>query len=161
MDSNLIALKLFLDELRVSSDIETIDDRKRVQKAIYLGQAAGADLGYRFGWYLMGPYSTSLTNDYFRLADAFLSGDKNYEGKVLTKTYRTALQKVRKILEVPQNVALQVEDWLELVSSIHFLRHIRKQTRDKALHTIKAEKPRLYRYANEAEKKLAAAKLLS
>src|SRR5262245_27334533 len=118
MDSNLIALKLFLDELRVSSDIETIDDRKRVQKAIYLGQAAGADLGYRFGSYLMGPYSTSLTNDYFRLADAFLSGDKNYEGKVLTKTYRTALQKVRKILEVPQNVALQVEDWLELVSSI-------------------------------------------
>lgn len=60
MDSNLIALKLFLDDLGVSADIETIDDRKRVQKAVYLGQAAGADLGYRFGWYLLGPYSPSL-----------------------------------------------------------------------------------------------------
>ena len=63
MEPRLIALRLYLDQLGVSSDIETVSDRKRVQKAVYLGQLSGVDFGYRFGWYLMGPYSTTLTED--------------------------------------------------------------------------------------------------
>ena len=58
MDAKLITLRLFLDALGQSVDIETVDDRKRVQKAVYLGQLSGVDLGYRFSWYVMGPYST-------------------------------------------------------------------------------------------------------
>lgn len=161
MDSNLIALKLFLDELGVSADIETIDDRKRVQKAIYLGQAAGADLGYRFGWYLLGPYSPSLTKDYFRLAEGCFSGDKNYKGKELNKAFRDALHNVKPILKVPKGTNLAVEDWLELLSSVHYLRNIRNQTKAEAIQTLKKEKPHLLSFVPEAEKKLASVNLLS
>lgn len=161
MDSNLIALKLFLDDLGVSADIETIDDRKRVQKAVYLGQAAGADLGYRFGWYLLGPYSPSLTKDYFRLAEAFLSGDKNYKDKILNKRFRAILHRVKSLFKVPKGIDLPKEDWLELLSSVHYLRRVRNESRAETVRTIKSEKPRLHQFISEAEKKLASVGLLT
>ena len=34
MEPKLVALKLFLDELEIPASIETIDDRKKVQKAV-------------------------------------------------------------------------------------------------------------------------------
>ena len=65
-----INLKLFLDALEISSEISTLEDRKRVQKAVYIGQEAGVDLGYSYGWYLLGPYSPELTQNYFTLAQS-------------------------------------------------------------------------------------------
>ncbi len=56
METKLLVLKLFLGALGIDDSIETVDDRKRVQKAVYLGQLSGIDLGYRYGWYRMGPY---------------------------------------------------------------------------------------------------------
>ena len=81
MENKLIALKVLLDQLGVPDSIETIDDRKRVQKAVYLGQLSGVDLGYRFGWYVFGPYSPALTKDYYSLAEAIASGDRSYVGR--------------------------------------------------------------------------------
>src|SRR3712207_9330456 len=49
--------------------------RKRVQKAVYIGQLTGVDLGYRFSWYVKGPYSTALTRDYYDLAEDVNSGE--------------------------------------------------------------------------------------
>lgn len=91
MDARLITLKLFLDELGIPDEIETIDDRKRVQKAVYLAQLTGVDLSYRFGWYLMGPYSPTLTKDYYSLAEAVASGDKDYESKQLQDVIKSRL----------------------------------------------------------------------
>ncbi|HZZ71301.1 MAG TPA: hypothetical protein VFE24_03555, partial [Pirellulales bacterium] len=62
MNPNSIAIKLMLDELGIPETIATVDDRKRVQKAVYLGQRAGMNLGYRFGWYVRGPYSSALAD---------------------------------------------------------------------------------------------------
>ena len=56
MEEKLVVLKLFLDELGIPDSIDTVDERKRIQKAAYLGQLSGVDLGYRYGWYKMGPY---------------------------------------------------------------------------------------------------------
>ena len=84
MEQKLIALKMFLDALGVPETIDTIDDRKRVQKAVYLGQLSGIDLGYRFGWYLKGPYSPALTRDYFGLAEAIGLGDDEYRGRTFS-----------------------------------------------------------------------------
>jgi hypothetical protein len=54
MEKHQIALKLFLDELGVPIDTNNINDRKLAQKAVYLGQLSGVDLGYRFGWFSTG-----------------------------------------------------------------------------------------------------------
>ena len=49
----------------VRTNFET---RLELQKTIYLLEEAGAKLGYSFGWYKHGPYSSSLADDAYRLA---------------------------------------------------------------------------------------------
>ncbi len=63
MDARLAALKLVLNELGETSDISSVSERLRLQKAVYLTQALGLNLGYHYSWYLRRPYSTSLTQD--------------------------------------------------------------------------------------------------
>ena len=154
MDARLIALKLFLDELQITSDTSTIENRKLIQKAVYLGQYAGADLGYRFGWHKMGPYSADLARDYYLLSDRMALGEHDYEGKVLLKQKREKLQAVRPLLSPPPDVKLEQPDWLELVSSLHFLRKIREYNRKESKEALQEEKPKLSVFADLAEAKI-------
>src|SRR6266516_1455458 len=100
---NLISLKLVLDHLGVPASSSTLPDRKRLQKVTYLAQAAGADLGYRFSWYLMGPYSSVLTRDYFTLGPDVAQQAGQYR---LTQQVEAALAKVAPLLQVPEGIHL-------------------------------------------------------
>lgn len=159
MDRGQVALKLFLDELGIPVDIETIDDRKRVQKAVYLGQLSGVDLGYRFGWYIMGPYCPSLTRDYFPLAEALASGDTDWEGLSLKEEVRGKLARIRPLMDPPGNVDLSQEDWLELVASLDFLRRVSKLDEEEALKVLRKEKSHVFDYVEHAKKALEDAQL--
>ncbi len=160
MDTKTIALKLFLDELSVPTDITTVAERKRLQKAVYLGQLSGVDLSYHFSWYLKGPYSPALTRDYYNLAEAMASDDRGFEGKELHKSARDKLQKIRPLMTVPEGIKLESEDWLELLSSFHYLLQVRKKSKDEAVKILKSEKPHVANYVNEAEKKLSEVQLV-
>jgi uncharacterized protein YwgA len=117
-----INLKLFLDALGISPEISTLEDRKRVQKAVYIGQeAGGVDLGYSYGWYLLGPYSPELTQDYFTLNDDLINGDEGYKRYKLVEPLLGKLDNIKSLMEVPQEADLPQEDWLELVASIVYL----------------------------------------
>ena len=118
MKKTQINLKLVLNGLGIPSEISTLEDRKRVQKAIYIGQEAGADLGYSYGWYLLGPYSPELTKDYFTLNNDIISGSEDYNSYQLVESLSAILDDVKILMEVPQEVKLNQEDWLELVASI-------------------------------------------
>ncbi len=159
MNPKLLALKLFLDELGVDRCIDTPDDRKRVQKAVFLGQIAGVDLGYRFGWYKRGPYSAELTRDYYAYGDLAAAREGNTEGKVLRKVLRDRLAAIRPLLSVPQDVRLEQEDWLELVASYHFLLAVSRLSKIKAHEVIRQEKPHLRDYVSQAERELTKYKL--
>lgn len=160
METRLIALKLFLDTLEVQPKIDTIDDRKRVQKVVYLGQLFGPHLGYRFGWYLKGPYSPELTADYYALAEALKAGDESYKGQRLVSAGATALSRVIPLLNPPRGVSLSQPDWLELLSSMHFLRTARGQSSKDALALLKETKPHVAKYAPQAEDVLRKQKLI-
>jgi uncharacterized protein YwgA len=160
MDQRLIVLELFLKALGVPVDIKTIDDRKRVQKAVYLGQLSGVDLGYRFGWYLMGPYSAALTRDYYALADAVASGEKDDEKRKLSKYVLERLDTIRPLLQKPDSFPLSEEDWLELVASLHFLRKISKLDKKVAQEILSQTKHALSQYSELAEKHLQKIDLL-
>ena len=68
VSNKLLALKLVLEALGVGTNIGNVTERKEKQKAIYLVKAlTGLDLGYSYGWYIRGPYSPSLANDYYEL----------------------------------------------------------------------------------------------
>lgn len=113
MDRRSAALKLVLDHLG-TNDISTMDHRMEVQKAVYLAQTAGVPLGYSYGWYVRGPYSPSLTRDYFDLTDDVPAG------MTLKGTAATRLNQVRDLMN--DRVAnLGRPAWLELVASIHYL----------------------------------------
>jgi len=160
MENRLIALDLVLRELGIPLDISTLDDRKRVQKAVYLGQRSGIDLGYRFGWYLLGPYSTDLTRDYFALSAALDDGEA-LPARVLRDETRKSLARVRPLMNVPEEVNLEQEDWLELLASLHYLQTISGLTFNTSVAAMKGtSKEPLLTYAPVAEKLLAQAGLI-
>lgn len=151
MEASLITLKLFLDELDIPTDIETVEKRKLIQKAVYLGQRSGVDLGYRFSWYLMGPYSTSLTQDYYKLVEALNTGDSEYKKRKLKENFKEKLVKVKEIFKVPDNVKLSEHGWLELLASLHYLENISKFNESEIKEKLKKEKPDLCKNIEDAK----------
>jgi uncharacterized protein YwgA len=150
MDSTLIALKLLLDGVRVATDVSTLDDRKAVQKAVYLGQRAGLDLGYRFGWYVMGPYSPDLARDYFELDRQLRGGMHDHESRRLSSGAQAALDRIAPDMNAPAGTELSRPDWLELLASLDYLLFLSHLPMDKAVELISAEKPHLTSAINAA-----------
>ncbi|MCW8138115.1 MAG: hypothetical protein KIT58_04350 [Planctomycetota bacterium] len=159
MDSNLVALKLMLDSLQVDFDINEVEQRKLIQKAVYLGQRAGVDLGYRFSWYLMGPYSSALTRDYYALDDS----DKAEIGnRSLVESARRKLDKVAPLMKgPPPDVSLSRSEWVELVASLDYLLTVSGYPFDKAVSVLRDEKRKLAPFAERAREALLANPLTS
>lgn len=121
MDIKQVALKLVLDGIGEDHGIASVDDRLRLQKAIYLSQAAGINLGYHYSWYVKGPYSPGLTQDYYKLSEAVAAGDKSHEGMVLNDAIVSNLGRMQDVLAVPAGIDAPKHTWYEALASIHFL----------------------------------------
>ena len=162
MDSKQIALRLLLDELGVEPKIKTVAQRKTLQKSVYIGQLAGVDFGYRYNWYVMGPYSPGLTRDYYALDRAVASshgGDvaKHHE---LRPSIRRRLARVKPLLDVPAGLDVDQADWLELVASVHYLIVERKKKKRDARKVLKNAKPHVADHMDEALNQLRALDLV-
>ena len=119
MNRKQISALLVLDALGISNAMDSFDARMSVQKAVYLAQAAGVDVGHYFSWYIRGPYASSLTQDVFEgINGGDLSSLKQYG---LDKTTTTKLAELRKAFDVPASEKLEQPAWLELLASVHFL----------------------------------------
>jgi hypothetical protein len=160
MDSRHIVLKLFVEALGQAADIGNFENRKIFQKAVYLGQLSGIDLGYRYSWYLKGPYSTGLTRDYYQLSEAAELGDRSFENRSLNPAIREKLARLRPLFEVPQDFPRNQADWLELLASWHYLRSVSRQSEDDARLTMQTQKPELAPYALVAQRVLEQQQLL-
>jgi uncharacterized protein YwgA len=151
----LSLLKAVLDQLELEPKIDTERDRKLMQKAVYLAQRAGADLGYRFGWYIKGPYCSKLADVYYRL-------DKNREPEPQLKVSgnsSTVLRKVKALLDVPNGVKLERPEWAELVASVDYLRKISGLSEADASKTLEDQKPALAPFEAQAKQALQQAGL--
>lgn len=148
MKGSQLRLKLLLDRLNISSDISTLDDRKRVQKAVYLAQKSGVDLGYQYGWYLMGPYSPELTQDYFILQNDILKGDSMYKEYTLIEELNMKLDSIKELTLPPPDVPLSQADWLELLASTDYLLNTKDEPESREY--LEHKKPHLVRYFDEA-----------
>jgi len=156
MDSARIHLKLVFDETGLSSDLASFSKRLAVQKKIYLSQLFGIDLGYRFGWYLRGPYCPALTSDAFTLRQEIESGDEEADRYCLTEEARKRLARANKLWELPSGIEVSEQDWLELLASLHYLRHIAYRPGDQSadfdgvFESLKRSKPRFTEMRDEA-----------
>jgi len=118
MDRRQIGLKLVLEALGLEAKLGTFDDRLILQKAIYLAQEAGANLGYFFRWYLYGPYCPALTKDAFAVEEDMAAGFDDAEGWILGSDLQEALEKVKPPLAADPASRRRK---LELLASVHFL----------------------------------------
>jgi uncharacterized protein YwgA len=161
MQPGLAVLSVFLEELGVEPEITTVADRKRVQKAVYLGQRGGVDLGYRFSWYKKGPYSPMLTRDYYSLSEARDIGEHVNGARLAPDTARDLLQRVKSIFAVPKDLNLPQEDWLELLASYDYLRRVSKLSAAEAEAIVAREKRHLREFIPQAQAALASVGLLN
>lgn len=122
MEASQIVLKLVLETIGQELDLANFDQRLALQKKLYLAQLTGIDLGYRFRWYLYGPYCTELFSDAFRLQDDIDRAD-NPDNETLKPDVTKKLSRAKDIWEgKPEEVDDAV--WLELLASVHYLKHI-------------------------------------
>jgi uncharacterized protein YwgA len=161
MDSRHVVLKLFVEELGQAAAIDNFEDRKTFQKAVYLGQVAGVDLGYRYSWYLKGPYSRGLARDYYELTEAIQVGERGFERRSLNPSVKARLRRIRPLFNVPANVQLSQADWLELLASWHYLRAISRLNDREARLIMDEKKPVLSRYIPAAQRSLEQHRLLT
>jgi uncharacterized protein YwgA len=150
MDARLIALKLSLDELQIEFDISSIDKRKIIQKGIYLGQVAGTDIGYRFIWDQMGPYSGDLARDYHALAADISVGDMEFKTKELQDSKKKVLDDIRPLMNPPEGIDIERASWLELIASLHYLKKVVGLDEGKAKQKIETDKNGIYAHADLA-----------
>jgi hypothetical protein len=119
MDRQQIGLKLSLDALGLPARLDSFPDRLTLQKAVYLAQAAGVQLGYSYNWYLRGPYSPALTRDAFAVVAELNQGADDSRGSRLDPASLQRLGKLRKLIEsIP---AAERPARLELLASVGFL----------------------------------------
>jgi uncharacterized protein YwgA len=124
VDKNHILLKLVLDRIGFRDiKIDYFNDRKVLQKKVYLLQLTGIDLGYRYNWYLQGPYSPALANAAFTLREEIRYDDEYNKYELNAKTVGK-LEILDGIVGIPDNLDTNEPEWLELAASLHYLKHI-------------------------------------
>jgi len=101
--------------------LDTLKERKILQKQIYFLQQFGLDLGYHFGWYVYGPYSSDLTHDAYSLLQQKEQAPNTVESPELSSKGISAIEKLEEFLKGFDENAEKFAYWAELLSSIHFL----------------------------------------
>ncbi|OGC76862.1 MAG: hypothetical protein A2Z27_05950 [candidate division Zixibacteria bacterium RBG_16_50_21] len=95
--------------------MSNFQDRLKLQKYIYLLQAFGLYLGFRFNWYIYGPYSPDLARDGFELAKQYPNVP---EVKFMEEKDETKFSEFIGFLHPNEDNT----DWLEMIASLHFLK---------------------------------------
>lgn len=124
MKDDLIALKMVLDRMGLQLTLSDFDNRLLLQKAVYLLQLARIDLGYRYSWYIRGPYCSELTKDLFDLYTDQKNIGELAEDYTLSKDVEPLLEKAKNLLKKPADIELSDAHWYELLASLHYLKHI-------------------------------------
>ncbi len=107
----------FFDQLGIEPSLETISDRIKIQKLVYLAEVFGLDTGFTFTWYVRGPYSPGLTKVMFDSANGKASGLA--EDKDLKK-----IEMMKKFLKDDINSS----EKLELIASLHYVLSVANKT---------------------------------
>ncbi len=101
------------NSLEVELDVSTFPKRKRIQKLTYLLQVFGMDLGFKFSWYIHGPYDSNLTR--------VLYNDDPKESNRDVKDHFKDEEKKLKLLIKFLGRDINSSRTLELIGSLHHL----------------------------------------
>lgn len=122
-----------------------------MQKAVYLAQVSGFDLGYRFNWYVRGPYCSAVADAYYSLAENPDKGEYTLSAQLKKEVAKAKTVVDNNPADVPQH------RWLEAVASLDYMRRVRKVDDSALKETFETEKEwlkDLYDQARDAIRKL-------
>lgn len=111
-----VANGMIFQKLKISKD--SLDDRLICQKKMYLLQSLGTDLGYKFDWYVRGPYSPSLTNYVYNNLDVLSSND--FEKYKLSESAEKNVSVVNSLVGY-KKADLGEVSWYELLASLLYI----------------------------------------
>lgn len=141
-----IALKeIYREVYQEPFDWDNFDNRKKLQKAVYLLENMGVNIGdYSFSWNKYGPYSLSLDCDAQRVAEI---AEKEF---TFSQFARDCFAKVREYsLEAS---SYECVEWMECIASLHYLKNVYKIRPGKLLIELQTRKPHL---SNEEDNRRA------
>lgn len=122
MDRKQIALKLAFDALGLKIKVQTFNDRLILQKMVYLLQASNIDFGFRFGWYLRGPYCPALANDAFSIVADLESAECEAGHWELSDSSKRELDRLgERVQAFRRGERKEQARRLERLASVHFL----------------------------------------
>jgi uncharacterized protein YwgA len=121
MDRQQILLAKTLEAAKVPLSVKTFDERLILQKSVYLLQAAGIHMGYRFRWYIRGPYSPDMTTGAFGIINEGEFGVKELQGWKLDKESASRARMLQPLLHHAGENKTDQARRLELLASALFL----------------------------------------
>ena len=123
MDRKQIGLALGMRALGLDFTTDSFTDRLILQKAIYLAQAAGINLGYYHRWYLYGPYCSTLAEDAFAVEMEISPDEDESKGWKFDDASQDRANTLRGWVrgDVPPEDREALAKRLELLASVHFL----------------------------------------
>jgi uncharacterized protein YwgA len=125
-------------------DLSTLVHRKLLQKRVYFLQEFGVRLGYSYGFYLYGPYSTDLTRDAFFLSRLKNNAPDTLELVELSGEEETALERTAAFLGEINGDPSEIADKLEILSSLHYLwcvSYFQTKTKEEVFRRVRERKP--------------------
>jgi hypothetical protein len=128
MTQSQILLAKSLEAAALRPSVDSFEDRLILQKSVYILQSAGIQMGYRFRWYLKGPYSPDMTADAFALAGAGAGGVAELSRWKLDEPSAEKATKLQPLLAHPQEDTSARAKRLELLGSLLFLLNTRQAT---------------------------------
>lgn len=112
------------------------ENRKKLQKAVYLLENMGVDVGdYSFSWDSYGPYSLSLDCEASQLDDA------KPQSFSFSRFAEDSFKRLKEIVE--KNTKYDVSSWVECIASIHYLKNVFRIKEDEVIAELVRLKPYL------------------
>lgn len=115
-------------------NLDCFDDKLIIQKAIYLSQKLGLSFDFRFGWYVRGVYSSSLTTELYNSYLSATENKKNYQSSSTEERIVDQLHTIQKTFDTPTAS-------LELVSSVVYALKDRDMNDEEIVSFINRTKP--------------------
>lgn len=138
LDPKAVWVSVILRELGIPINVDSKSNRVAMQKAVYLAQVQGADLGYRFSWYEDGPYSRSLAETCYLINE----DPSDYEGFYADDDFKSQLAPVKKLIGSKPACA-DLSQWLEAVGSLDFMVRVMARPMEESVERCKLDKPEL------------------
>ncbi len=136
MNNLEISVVKILECMGVEINNNTFENRLDVQKSIYLAQEAGLDLGFRYNWYIRGPYCPRLTDLLFNISHSSLYSNLN-----LTDRADERLRRLVNNIESTRCKSINLLSWKELLASVHYLRFQNRDDLQTIVNDILNKKP--------------------